>query len=135
MATRCIYECSDDDDNQYWTAGSNDAEISGQIRWATHQDQCLDVKDHQTSDGTLLHLSECISNSVDQSFYFDTSSRPASADSQFIPRPIGRLRWKSQPSKCAVSQSGGTWVGNSIVLADCVDGQDAQYWVNDYVER
>eukprot|EP00929_Paragymnodinium_shiwhaense_P092119 TRINITY_DN519_c0_g1_i3.p1 TRINITY_DN519_c0_g1~~TRINITY_DN519_c0_g1_i3.p1 ORF type:complete len:348 (-),score=39.55 TRINITY_DN519_c0_g1_i3:251-1186(-) len=130
-----IYECSDGDVDQYWTAGSTEADINGQVRWAAHQDQCLDVKDHHTCDGTLLQLSECSSNSLDQSFYFDTSSRPASADSQFIPRPIGRLRWKSQPSKCAVAQYGSASVGNSIVLADCVDGQDAQYWVNDYIER
>eukprot|EP00929_Paragymnodinium_shiwhaense_P041198 TRINITY_DN2140_c0_g1_i1.p1 TRINITY_DN2140_c0_g1~~TRINITY_DN2140_c0_g1_i1.p1 ORF type:complete len:336 (+),score=39.72 TRINITY_DN2140_c0_g1_i1:120-1010(+) len=130
-----IWECISGDNDQFWAAGNRNAEVNAQVRWATHQEKCLDVKDHKTSNGTPLQIWDCIGNDFDQWFYFDSTSLPASAASQFIPRPIGRLRWKEHPSKCVVAQNGGGWNGNSIVLTDCVDGQDAQYWVNDFVER
>merc|ERR1711976_1065776 len=98
-----------------------------------NQDKCLDVKDHKTDNGNMLQIWDCLAGDFDQQFYLDTSVRPAGSD--WIPRPVGRLRCKDHPSKCVVAQNGGDWNGNAIVLADCVDNQDNQYWVNNYIER
>jgi len=128
-----LWDCIDSDNDQYWTAGNTDAVINSDVKWATHTEKCLDVKDHQTFDGTPLQIWDCLDGDLDQHFYLDSTVRPAGSES--IPRPVGRLRWKSHPSKCVVAKNGDDWNGNGIVLADCVDSQDNQYWVNDYVER
>jgi len=127
-----IWDCIGSDNDQYWNAGNVDAYINGDIMWEPHPEKCLDVKDHQTSNGTPLQIWDCLSGDFDQQFYLDTSVRPAGSD--WIPRPVGRLRWKDHPSKCVVAKNGGDSNGNAIVLADCVDGQDNQYWVNNFIE-
>jgi len=128
-----LWDCFDSDTDQYWNSGSMDAVINGDVKWANHPNKCLDVKDHQTSNGTPLQIWDCINGDFDQQFYLDISVVPSGSET--IPRPVGRLRWKDHPSKCVVVKDSGDWNGNSIVLEDCMDKKDSQYWVNNYMER
>jgi len=128
-----LRDCIGSGNDQYWISDNGPFDINANIMWAPHPEKCLDVKDHQTSNGTPLQIWDCLPGDFDQEFYLDTSFRPVGSES--LPVPVGRLRWKDHPSKCVVAQDGGDWNGNAIVLADCVDSQDNQYWVDSYVER
>jgi len=121
--------------DQSWISDNNlsGLDINGKIRWQPHPEKCLDVMNRETSNGTPLQIWDCLPGGFDQEFYLDTSVRPVGSES--LPVPVGRLRWKDHPSKCVVAQNGGDWNINAIVLADCVDSQDNQYWVDSYVER
>merc|ERR1712178_159789 len=66
------------------------------LSWKNHPDKCLDVMDHENSNGTLVQLWACLDDDDDQYFLIDPDQDTISY----------KIRWANHPEKCLDVQHG-----------------------------
>jgi len=91
----------------------------GQIKWATHPNKCLGVKDGQSFNGNQITLQNCYEG--DPSWrQFDMSAGGADFSSP------SRIKWSKNPAKCLDVAGGKMQSGTKVQLYDCHESWGAQ---------
>jgi hypothetical protein len=118
-----LWECLEDDDDQYFLIDPDDATISYKIRWANHPEKCLDVQHgSHGQNGARLQIWDCKREESDSHQLFFMGSDSGSRN--------GKMHWHTVGmTKCVDIKEHGDYKGAWIQIWDCIDDDTDQNWV------
>merc|ERR1711879_967086 len=84
------------------------------LKWENHPGKCLDVKDHESYNGNVVQLWDCLDNDDDQYWVIDDDALSY------------KIRWASHPEKCLDVKDHNRQNGAVLQIWDCEEGDDDQ---------
>jgi len=95
-----------------------DGTFQAKLVWRDFPTKCLDVKDHEPTNGNVIQIYDCLDWDNDQ-FFLIPSFREDVGN-------VGKIRWAAHPEKCIDVKDHSDYDGAAIQLWDCEDADSDQ---------